>query len=200
MQRFFAVLVPLCAAVGVACGPGVASGGGEGEGEGDVAGEGEGERVPIDAGAPPGGYATTPPASAGGVDCSTGQWWTRGDRESENMHPGRDCIDCHRDRGEGPRYTVAGTVFQDLVDEDDCRGIPAVTVDILDSNGNVAFSMTSTAVGNFHSRTAITGAYTARVTYDGRTAEMTTPQTDGACNHCHTAAGIEDAPGRILVP
>lgn len=183
----------------VACGPGL--GGPGGEGEGDVVAEGEGERLPIDVGPPPSGYAATPPASADGV-CSTAQWWTRGDRESQLMHPGRDCIECHAERHEGPRYTVAGTVFQNVDDEDDCRGIPAVVIDILDSGGNVAFSMTSNSVGNFHSseRLSAIGRYTARVTYDGRSAEMTTPQTDGACNHCHTAVGIEDAPGRILVP
>ena len=37
--------------------------------------------------------------------------WTVGDRESPEMHPGRSCIDCHA-KGEGPRFLVAGTVYQ----------------------------------------------------------------------------------------
>jgi len=29
---------------------------------------------------------------------------------------------------------------------------------------------------------------------------MTTPQTDGDCNGCHTELGSNDAPGRIMLP
>ena len=183
---------------------GVAVGAGCGPGFGNVS------TATIDVGAPPSGDDTAPPSSAAGVDCATGQWWTRGrgrplprgDSESKRMHPGRDCSDCHRQRGEGPRSTVAVTVFGALNDEDDCRGIPDVVVDILDENGAVAFSVTTNDAGNFFSRQSLSGlgAYTAPVTDEGRTAEMTTPQTDGACNHCHTAVGVEDAPGRILLP
>lgn len=176
-----------------ACGPSLTAG----EGEGEV-GEGEGERAPIDVGAPPAGFTTAAPA--GSTSCSTDQWWNLGDRESETMHPGIACIDCHTARREGPRYTYAGTAFQALDDEDDCRGIAGAVIDIIDSDGNVAFSMTTNNVGNFSSRAALVSPYTARITYEGRTAEMVGPQTDGDCNRCHTAAGIEDAPGRVLIP
>jgi hypothetical protein len=69
---------------------------------------------------------------------------------------------------------VAGTVFQGLDDEDDCRGIPAAVIEIIGSNGEVAFSMTANSVGNFTSSRSLAGlgAYTARVTYDGRSIEM----------------------------
>lgn len=191
---FFLSLSSLALGLALAgCGPGLASAEGEGEGEG------EGE-APIDVGPPPSGYATEPPPSSQGDACSTSQWWALGDRESELMHPGGDCIACHRQRGEGPTYTMAGTVFQGLDDGDDCRGIPQVQIDVLDSAGAVAFSVTSNAAGNFHSTRALPSPYTVRVTYEGRTAEMATPQTDGACNRCHTAAGVEGAPGRVLVP
>jgi hypothetical protein len=118
------------------------------------------------------------------------------------MHPGGDCIDCHTREDEGPSYTVAGTVFQGLDDETDCRGIPAAVIEIIASDGSVAFSMTANAAGNFFSSRSLAAVapYTARVTYDGRTIEMGTPQTDGACNHCHTAVGIEGAPGRVQLP
>lgn len=182
-----------------ACGPGLVAspdgGGGEGEGEG------EGEREPIDVGAPPTGFGTAPVGPSTGA-CSTDQWWIRGDRESDFMHPGDDCTACHVARREGPILRVAGTVFQNLDDETDCRGIPDAVIEIIGSDGTVAFSMTANAAGNFFSTQSLTGIapYTARVTYDGRTIEMRTPQTEGACNSCHTAVGVDGAPGRIVVP
>jgi cytochrome c553 len=151
-------------------------------------GEGEGEREPIDVGPPPNGFDVTPPAGAAGEACSTGQWWVEGDEESSMMHPGGDCIDCHTREGEGPRFV-----------EDDCRGIPEVQVELLDLDGAVFLTLQSNAAGNFFSSAALTGntPYTARITYEGRTSEMSTPQTDGACMSCHTAEGSS---GRIVVP
>ena len=182
------------------CGPGLAGGLGNG-GEGE--GEGEGEvREPIDVGDPPFGYDFEPKGPSTG-DCSTGQWWVREDRESELMHPGDNCTACHLREDEGPILPFAGTVFQRRNDEIDCRGIPDALIEILDADGNVAFSMTANAAGNFFDedrQVAAVAPYRARVTYDGRSVEMLTAQTDGACNRCHTAAGLEGAPGRIIVP
>jgi mono/diheme cytochrome c family protein len=161
------------------------------------------EIVVPDQGSPPLGYADTPPASASDPACSTGQWWQFGDVESERMHPGGDCIGCHTDRRDGPRFTFAGTVMGDLADAQDCRGIEDVTVDIIDANGNLALTMHTNLVGNFYSQvsaTAVTLPYTAEVTYDGRTRVMSTPQEDGDCMSCHTADGENGAPGRILLP
>ncbi len=42
--------------------------------------------------------------------------------------------------------------------------------------------------------------YRVRLTLDGRTREMLTPQTDGDCMSCHTAVGRDGAPGRIVAP
>jgi len=33
-----------------------------------------------------------------------------------------------------------------------------------------------------------------------RERRMTTPQFDGDCNACHTQDGLQNAPGRIVVP
>jgi hypothetical protein len=181
-----------------ACGPGVLGGGVVAEGEGE--GEGEGRVVP-DIGGPPNGYSPVPPASAPGDRCSTNQWWFLGDRESSTMRPGYDCVACHRARHEGPIQDVMGTVFFGVDDEDDCRGIPGVQIDILDADGNLAFSTTSNSAGNFRaSNAAMPSPYFARVTYEGRTREMATSQTEGSCNSCHTQDGAEDAPGRIMLP
>lgn len=170
----------------------------EGEGEG----EGEGESEPIDVGPPPNGFDVVPPTGADGEACSTGQWWVEGDQESSLMHPGGDCISCHTREGEGPRFAVAGSVSGAVDDEDDCRGVPEVQVELLDPDGQVFLTLQSNAAGNFFSSAALTGntPFTARVTYQGRTREMSTPQTNGACMSCHTAEGTEGAPGRIFVP
>src|ERR1044072_2075325 len=95
-----AVVVVITAAI-LSCAP--AKNGGEGEGEA-AEGEGEGEgdveeqaTLP-DVGSPPAGYSATVPASGHAEACSTSQWWTLGDRESESMHPGNNCIDCHATR------------------------------------------------------------------------------------------------------
>lgn len=170
----------------------------EGEGEG----EGDGDPEPIDVGPPPSGYAETPPATADGVACATGQWWTRGDRGTSLMHPGGDCIDCHEQEDEGPSFTFAGTVHLAYDDETDCRGVPDVLVELIGPDDEVFYSNETNSAGSFSTSTTLTGhtPYTARLTYAGRTRTMTTPQTDGACNSCHSAEGSNDAPGRIVVP
>ncbi len=179
---------------------------GEGEGEGDVGeGEGEGdvEEEPTlpDVGAPPGGYSATVPASGHADACSTGQWWTLGDRESEVMHPGNNCIQCHAQE-HGPDLVVAGTVMGRFHDEEDCRGIPGVTIDIIGNDGSVAGSSDTNEAGNFFFSGDLTAIapYTVRLTFEGRTREMTTGQTDGNCMSCHTQTGANGAPGRILLP
>ncbi|MBI1944250.1 MAG: hypothetical protein HYS27_01070 [Deltaproteobacteria bacterium] len=169
-----------------------------GEGEG----EGEGERELPDVGPPPSGYAETPPDGAVGDACATGQWWTRGDRGSSAMHPGGNCIACHASRGEGPTFTVAGTVAGALDDEDDCRGIPGARIELIGPDGAVFLTLETNAAGNFSSNASLEGntPFTARISYDGRTREMASEQTGGACNSCHTAVGDNGAPGRIELP
>ncbi len=124
------------------------------------------------------------------------------------MHPGRACVDCHRSRGRGPLYTIAGTVYATGHDPDDCFGADGggmAVVEITDATGAVT-RLTPNAIpvlgsaGNFFSSAAIATPYTARVLYQGRVRAMLTPQTSGDCNSCHTAAGTTGAPGRIALP
>jgi len=190
------LVVVLIATLGLVACPGSPVAEGEGEGEG------EGEREPIDVGPAPSGYAETPPATAAGVACETGQWWTRGDRGTSLMHPGGDCIDCHEREDEGPTFSAAGTVHLAFDDETDCRGVPDVLVELIGPDDEVFYANETNSAGNFSTTTSLTGhtPYTVRLTYAGRTRSMTTPQTDGACMSCHTAEGKNDAPGRIVVP
>lgn len=165
-------------------------------------GEGEGEGEPIDVGPPPSGFDVAPPAGGAGEACSTSQWWVRGDRGSALMHPGGDCVGCHESRGGGPDLTVAGTVSGAVDDEDDCRGIPGAQVELIGPDDEVFLTLETNGAGNFYSSASLTGhtPYTVRISYQGRTREMASPQTEGACMACHSAAGDFGAPGRIYLP
>ncbi|MFO0748280.1 MAG: hypothetical protein U1F43_21850 [Myxococcota bacterium] len=156
--------------------------------------------------APPSGFQTTHPSWAEQGTCTAGQWWKySGDTESSSMHPGRACIDCHSRSGEGPSYSYAGTVYADVADTADCRGVSGVTVEILDDGGNrLGSAATTNAAGNFYwGRTSnpFKAGYRARLSYQGRTREMTLPvSTSGDCNTCHASTGTNGAPGRMVAP
>ncbi len=158
-------------------------------------------------GADAGGIPTVPPGE-GYTDehptsCTLGKKWTGGYEGSPTMKPGGDCIGCHTNFGEGPKFTIAGTVFGHLHEADDCYGLSNGTVEITDSAGHV-YELQTNKVGNFFAfKSKLPGwtpPYTARVIYNGVAREMFSPQTDGSCNSCHTVDGANGAPGRILVP
>ena len=133
--------------------------------------------------------------------CSTNSEWTQGDHESPLMHPGGTCIDCHTSNGEGPKFTLAGTVMAATNDDTDCNGVEGATVEITGADGTVT-SLTTNAAGNFYieSMTALSTPYTAKIIQGGKTRAMVGAQSNGECNSCHTAAGVNGAPGRILLP
>jgi hypothetical protein len=139
--------------------------------------------------------------------CSTRQYWQYGNLESERMHPGRACLQCHRAEGEGPQAGFLGTVQQAVDDSDDCRGVGDTLVEILDAQSGVVLrSATTNSAGNFviedatHCSGATCSPFRVRLTLDGRVREMTTTATSGDCLSCHTAAGAQGAPGRIVAP
>lgn len=147
------------------------------------------------------GFSTDPPANSDG-NCSSGAWWTNGNQESPRMHPGRDCISCHAG-GEGPDFTVAGTVMGAYDDENDCEGVSDVTVELIDKDGASLLTLSTNEAGNFHSSHALPAdrlPFTVRLTKNGDVREMSTPQTSGNCMQCHTAEGANDAPGRVVAP
>ena len=59
---------------------------------------------------------------------------------------------------------------------------------------------TTNAAATSATTTTIQLPYTARVVANGKVSAMTTPQTNGDCNSCHTQRGDNVAPGRILLP
>ncbi|MEZ4238541.1 MAG: hypothetical protein R3F59_20780 [Myxococcota bacterium] len=128
--------------------------------------------------------------------CSSGTMWNGG--EGSTMRPGDDCIACHA-RGEGPDYTVAGTVMGASDDQTNCDGADGVTVRITDANGAVTELVTNGA-GNFYTRDHIATPYTVELERDGATSQMVSAQTETDCMVCHTQDGANGAPGRIVAP
>jgi hypothetical protein len=128
------------------------------------------------------------------TECSSGTKWIGDDEESPEMHPGMDCIGCHSSRGEGPRFSIAGSVYGGPNAGDDCFGLAGAVVRITGADGKVQ-ELGTNAAGNFFTRTAFVAPYTAELVRGGVVvAKMQTPQSTGACNACHTASG---SPGRI---
>ncbi len=156
----------------------------------------------VDAGMPAGscGAPTNPYDTP--TTCSTGAHWTRGNHESPLMRPGGACISCHQG-GEGPWFSLAGTVYASAHEPNDCTGGATAggspTVEITDASGHV-FSLNVNSAGNFFTQQAVSTPYTARVLYQGRARAMVTPQTSGDCNTCHTETGANGAPGRVMLP
>lgn len=150
-----------------------------------------------------------PPANAGGTDaggvCTSGKTWTQGDQPSALMHPGHACNACHQVRG-GPNLRFAGTVYRTLRESNDCNGVappPPVKITVTDARERV-FEMTANEAGNFFLESA--GGPPPRAPFkvvltDGtKTRAMEGTVTSGDCNSCHTAAGANGAPGRVLAP
>ena len=123
--------------------------------------------------------------------------------ESELMEPVGTCIQCHSSY-DGPSFALAGTVMNALHDDTNCVGVANVTVAITGADG-VRAELVTNASGNFKlERWPGTNLfpYTAEVTRAGVISKMLTPRQSGEndCNACHTAAGLNAAPGRIVMP
>lgn len=133
--------------------------------------------------------------------CTSGRMWRFGDLGSQQMNPGRACIQCHDTEPRAPSFSAAGTVYPTGHEPDLCNGTggAAVTIELHDSVGNTA-TVSPNSVGNFFYEGALTPPITASIHYMGRTREMVTPADTGDCNSCHTQDGTMDAPGRITLP
>lgn len=147
-----------------------------------------------DSGASSGGAYATP------VVCTSQKTWTGGNRESPLMHPGNACISCHS-QGEGPKFALAGTLYPTAHEPNDCNGTSAsgASVIVTDANGT-DHTLTPNAAGNFYVSGSIAKPYRARIEYQGRTRAMASAQSTGDCNSCHTEAGSQGAPGRLMLP
>lgn len=123
--------------------------------------------------------------------------------ESELMEPGGTCINCHASY-DGPSFALAGTVMSAPHDDTNCAGVADVTVAITGADG-MRVELVSNANGNFkldHWPGTNLYPYTAEVSRGGVVGKMLTPRQHGEndCNACHTATGVNAAPGRIVAP
>lgn len=160
--------------------------------------------TPVDAGT----VATNPYDTP--LTCTGGATWKNGNRGSDLMHPGGACISCHSMGGDGPAYSIAGTVFPSAHEPDDCNGAAtsssgALSVLITEANGKT-HTVAVNSVGNFFYSGTIATPYHAQVNAGSAVRVMTHTQTSGDCNGCHTVNGATNtpganaAPGRIMAP
>jgi hypothetical protein len=131
--------------------------------------------------------------------CTSGRYWTGGNRESPLMHPGMACIQCHTDMREGPRFKIAGSVYPTGHEPNDCNGATSATIEVTDA-GNRVTNLAVNAAGNFSSQATFTFPIRVAVVANGKRRDMIGAPASGDCNTCHTQNGAMMAPGRIVVP
>jgi hypothetical protein len=165
----------------------------------------------INAGYPAGTCGASPDGGAGGdggvvsdpfkapATCTSNRMWTSGNQGSASMNPGMACIACHS-TGEGPAFSIAGTVYPTAHEPDRCNGFSgSAQIVIVGADGRTT-TLTPNTAGNFYSTATIAKPFQAKVVYQGRERVMVAAQTSGDCNSCHTQPGAMSAPGRILLP
>jgi hypothetical protein len=156
----------------------------------------------IAAGMPQGTCATAAPAPVANTPavCTSKKTWTRGDHGSSSMHPGGACITCHT-ADNGPSYTIAGTLYPTAHEPDDCNGYGTgdTKISVTDATGRT-ITVTPNSAGNFYSRSSLKPPFKVQVVAGANVRAMNGTVTTGDCNSCHTEAGAQSAPGRIMVP
>ncbi len=158
----------------------------------------------------PAGRCSAPDAGPSPFDvpprCTSGTF--TGNTENQYMNPGLACVGCHsrenaRKGEEELPEGIGGTVYPSAHEPDHCDGAQgAATVVITDATGHV-FRLPVNVNGNFflyEGRSGLRKPYRARVETAAGMREMVTPQESGDCNACHTQAGADGAPGRIVLP
>src|SRR5689334_1870257 len=187
---------------GGSAGSGGASGNGGNGGSGADGGGGAGGGAAGTGGAA-GNDPGTPDAGTSTV-CTSNTFWTNGDRGSASMHPGNACITCHATNSKAPKLTIAGTVYPTTHEPNDCNGVrgtgSSITVVVTDATGKQASPIVVNSVGNFYSTTAIAAPSHVKVVSNGKESAMMESPPNGDCNSCHTQQGLNNAPGRIVVP
>jgi hypothetical protein len=135
--------------------------------------------------------------------CVSGDHWSG--NESSHMRPGEDCVGCHATNG-GPDFALAGTIFTNYDEPNDCNGAPSMKIKITDAASPAhVYNLESNSAGNFFVLAAGAGSLTYPISVvvtdaDGNTRAMEEPQMSGACNSCHTSSGANGAPGRVITP
>lgn len=135
--------------------------------------------------------------------CTSKSAWMGGLMGSEEMTPGRACMECHAKTPSTPQYTVAGTIYAGPHDPDDCNGVDGLGIAVAfftDNGSEIAPRLQLNGVGNFFSTRPMATPYRVKVISEGRESIMQMAVDNGDCNHCHTASGSLGASGRLLKP
>jgi hypothetical protein len=108
-------------------------------------------------------------------------------------HPGEPCIECHAREGEGPRFTLSGTVYDGLASTTPVTG---ATIRVVDADG-VEITLISARNGNFYTAQAVAFPVQVQGSRCPDTRAMATPvtQADGDCN----MGGCHDADFRVFL-
>jgi hypothetical protein len=107
-----------------------------------------------------------------------------------------------RTHGAVTRLLVAGTVYRELHEPDDCSGVEGLTVEITGADG-VVHTVKTRKSGNFFvemGKLDLALPYRAAIVVGDRRREMVTAQQITNCASCHTQQGVLPAPGRIVGP
>ena len=181
--------------------------------------------TPREAGAcpPDSGIKPDSPGTNNGANselvCTSGETWNPGNQRKHGddddddgwkgprMNPGRACISCHVESGEGAIVQVGGTVYPTLHEPDLCFGMGrevGAKVVITDADGQIV-ELPVGDTGNFSlprrgGSPRLRFPIRAKVVSSAGEREMNSPQNSGDCNSCHTEQGKNGAPGRILLP
>ncbi|MFB1481898.1 hypothetical protein U8525_16355 [Corallococcus sp. RDP092CA] len=156
----------------------------------------------------PAGTCGSLPAGPAPTTCASGSFWSEASGTGASMAPGLACRSCHLVEAPHVAYFFMGTVFPTLHEADGCearlREPSSVKVEILDMEDQVRLTLVPNSAGNFTSTTlqpSFPMPYRARlVGPEGTSRRMSTPQSNGDCNTCHTEQGAQHAPGRIQLP
>jgi hypothetical protein len=166
-------------------------------------------------GSPPSGATTdgavarqVPAAVDAGADllgaaavCTSGTQWTSGNRGSPLMHPGVACLSCHAS-GRAPRFVIAGSIYATAHEPNDCNGsLPSAMASVFITGADGAtLVLPVNNAGNFYSLQPVVLPFKAKVASASGERSMLAAQRIGDCNSCHTQAGANGAPGRIILP
>ncbi|MBP9112553.1 MAG: hypothetical protein KBF88_07065 [Polyangiaceae bacterium] len=144
-----------------------------------------------------------PDEFAAAPQCTSNVTWTRGNRKSPEMNPGKACKNCHDSATDDdpPNLTFGGTVYPTAHEPDLCLGVGpgAITVEVTDANNKVA-SVRTNASGNFLYEGSLSPPFRVRLIGPKGERRMAKEAPHGDCNLCHTQTGANGAPGRILAP
>lgn len=134
-----------------------------------------------------------------GAFCTSGVLWNQANTPSPLMNPGLACNACHQISG-GPNLRIGGTVYTALNEKDLCYGKPNLIVRVTAADGK-QFDLPVNNAGNFLlDKMNPKPPFKAMVIDGQKTRAMQGSVTSGDCNSCHTQAGKNGAPGRIIAP